>query len=158
MLAVGFYEWMLAFHLLAAFAVASALVLFSVLVFNSRRMTTLEQTRTLFRVAPVGSVLIGAGLGLVVLFGVILALDSDTFKIWNGWIIAGIVLWAAFAEVGRRSGAYYTDVQKLAESSDGDNEAEVLARLRAPTGAMLHLAAIAIFVLLLIDMIYKPGA
>ena len=158
MLAIGFYEWMLAFHLLSAFAVASALVLFSVLVVNGRRMTTLEQTRTLFRMAPVGSVLIGAGLGLVILFGVILAFDSDTFKIWNGWIIAGIVLWAAFVEVGRRSGAYYTDIQKLAESSDEGKEAEVLARLQAPTGVTLHLALIAIFVLLLIDMIYKPGA
>ena len=41
---------MLALHLISAFAVASALVLFSVLVFSGRRMTTLDQTRTLFRV------------------------------------------------------------------------------------------------------------
>ena len=62
---MSFVDWMLALHLLAAFAVAAALVLFSVLVFSGRRMTTLEQTRTLFRVAPVGSVLVTAGIGLV---------------------------------------------------------------------------------------------
>ena len=68
---------MLAFHLSSAFAVAAALVLFSVMVFSGRRMTTLEQTRTLFRVGPLGGILIGAGIGLVFLFGVILALHSD---------------------------------------------------------------------------------
>ena len=68
-----------------------------------------------------------------------------------------IVLWAAFAAVGQRTGKYYTDVQKLARSQDG-NEAEVLARLRAPTGALLHLATVGLFVLIVLDMIFKPGA
>lgn len=153
---MSFFDWMLAFHLLSAFATAAALVLFSVLVFSGRRMTTLEQTRTLFRVAPVGNALIIAGIGLVFVFGVILALDSDRFNIWDGWVIAGIVLWALFAGVGQRSGKYYDDVQKLAEQ-DG-NEAEVLARLRASTGALLHLATVALFILILLDMIFKPGA
>jgi hypothetical protein len=146
---------MLALHLISAFAVASSLVLFSVLVLSGRRMTTLDQTRTLFRVAPVGNLLITAGLGLVLLFGVILSFSRD-FEIWDGWIIAAIILFAAFGGVGQRSGAYYTDVQKLAEGEG--NEAEVLARLRAPTGAMLHLATVALFVLIVLDMIWKPGA
>lgn len=155
---MSFTDWMLALHLIAAFAVASALVLFSVLVYNGRRMTTLDQTRTLFRVAPTGNALITAGLVLVLVFGLILALDSDVFNIWDGWIIAAIVLSVAFGGVGQRSGAYYTDVQKLAEAPGGGNEAEVLARLRAPTGAMLHFATVGLFVLILLDMIYKPGA
>jgi hypothetical protein len=158
MLAVTFYDWVLVLHLLSAFAVASALVLFSVLVFNSRRMTTLAETGVLFRIAPVGTVLIGAGLGLVILFGAILAFDSDSSKIWNAWIVAGIVLWAAFAEVGRRTGEYYTAIQKLAATPGEGTEAEVLARLHASRGALLNLASIGIFVLLLLDMIFKPGA
>jgi hypothetical protein len=149
---------MLALHLLSAFAVASALVLFSALVVSGRRLTTLEQTRTLFRVAPLGTVLISAGIGLVFVFGVILALDSDRFDLWDGWVIAGIILWAIFAGVGQRTGAYYTSIQKLAEAPEGGNESEVLARLRASTGAWLHVATIALFLLIVIDMIYKPGA
>ncbi len=150
-------DWMLALHLLAAFAVASSLVLFSVLVYSGRRMTTLEQTRTLFRVAPVGTALITAGLVLVLVFGVILALDSDDFQLWDGWVIAAVVLTIAFGGVGQRSGAYYTNVQQRAEAPDGD-EAEVFALLRAPTGAMLHLATVVIFVLIVLVMIFKPGA
>jgi hypothetical protein len=147
---------MLAFHLLSAFAIAAALVLFSVMVYRGRRMTTIEETRLLFRVGPLGGVLIAAGIGLTLVFGVILAVHSNTFNIWDGWVIAGIVLWAAFAAVGQRTGKYYTDVQKLVET-DG-TEAEALALLRAPTGALLHLATVGLFVLILLDMIFKPGA
>ncbi len=154
---MSFTGWMLALHLISAFAVASSLVLFSVLVYSGRRMTTLDQTRTLFRVAPVGTALISAGLVLVLVFGIVLSVDSDKFNIWDPWIIAGIVLVIAFGGVGQRSGAYYTDVQKLAEASGGD-ASEVIARLRAPTGALLHLASVGLFVLVVLDMIFKPGA
>jgi hypothetical protein len=147
---------MLAFHLLSAFAVAAALVLFSVMVYGGRRMTTLEETRLLFRVGPLGGVLIAAGIGLTFVFGVILAVHSNTFNIWDGWVIAGIVLWAAFAAVGQRTGKYYIDVQKLVEQEG--TEAEAFARLRAPTGALLHLATVGLFVLILLDMFFKPGA
>ena len=116
---MSFFDWMLAFHLLSAFAVAAALVLFSVLVFNGRRMTTLEQTRTLFRVAPVGTRCSSAASALVLVFGVILALDSDSFNIWDGWIIAGIVLWAAFAGGRPAQRRVLHEVQKLAESRRG---------------------------------------
>jgi uncharacterized membrane protein len=155
---VHFYDWMLALHLLAAFAIAAALVLYSVLVFSGRRMTSLEQTQALFRLAPVGTFVIAPGAVLTLVVGVTLAIDSDTFELWDAWVIAAIVLWAALAAVGRRSGVYYTDVQKLAASGDPAVEPEVLARLRAPTGALLQLASLGIFVLLLVDMIFKPGA
>ena len=155
---MDFYDWTLALHLLAAFAVAAALILFSVLVFSGRRMTTLEQTRTLFRVAPAASPLIIGGSLLVLVLGVVLAIDHEDYELWNGWVIAGIVLWALLAAAGTRSGKYYTEVQRLAESGDPSVEAEVLARLRAPQGARLHWAALGIFVLIVLDMIFKPGA
>jgi hypothetical protein len=155
---VGFYDWVLALHLLASFAVAAALVLFSVLVVSGRRMTTLDQTRLLFRLAPIGTPLIAGGTVTVFVLGVILAIDADAYQIWDAWIIAGIVLWALLGWVGQRSGAYYTEVQKVAERGEAGAEADVLARLRAPTGARLHVATVGIFVLLLLDMMFKPGA
>ena len=102
--------------------------------------------------------LIAAGSVLVLIFGVILALKSDRFEIWNGWIVAGIVLWAILGAVGQRTGAYYTAVQELADKQGDASEQEVTTRLRAPTGAVLHLATLAVFVLLVLDMIFKPGA
>jgi hypothetical protein len=155
---VDFYDWTLALHLLAAFAVSSALVLYSVLVFSGRRMKTLAQTRTLFRVAPAATPLILGGSVLVLVLGIVLAVDHEDYEIWNGWIIAAIVLWALLGAAGQRTGKYYTDVQKLAESGDATVETEVLARLRAPTGARLHWATVGLFLLLLLDMLFKPGA
>jgi uncharacterized membrane protein len=156
---VDFYDWMLALHLLSAFAVAAALVFYSVLVVSGRRSSaTLTDARLLFRIAPVATPLIAGGTVLVLIFGIILAIDSNRFEIWNGWIIAGIVLWAILGAVGQRTGAYYTDVQKLAEREGDASEQQVLALLRAPTGAVLHLATIGVFVLILLDMLFKPGA
>jgi hypothetical protein len=157
---VDFYAWMLSLHLLAAFAVAAALVLYTALVVSGRRMATLEQTRMLFRVAPIATPLIAAGSVLVLILGVILAIDGgpEDFKIWNAWVIIGIVLWALLGAIGQRTGAYYTAVQELAESGGEGAEQEVLARLRAPTGATLNFATLGVFVLLLLDMIFKPWA
>jgi len=155
---VDFYAWMLALHLLAAFAIAAALVLYSVLVFNGRRTQSPDQRRLLFRIAPIGTPRIGGGSVLALILGVILAIDSDQFEIWNGWIIAAIVLWALMGAIGGRTGKYYTDVQKLAEEGGESAQQEVVARLRAPTGALLHLATVLVFLLILLDMIFKPGA
>jgi hypothetical protein len=155
--AVGFYDWMLALHVLSAFAAAAALVLYSVLVVAGRRMQTLEDTRLLFRIAPIGGPLVGVGMGLALLLGIILAIDADAYQLWDAWIIIAIVLWALAGWAGQRTGMYYLDVQKLAQS-DGASGDEVLARLRAPTGATYHLVTVAFFVLLLLDMIFKPWA
>jgi hypothetical protein len=154
---ISFFQWMLALHLLAAVALGSSMVLYAVLVVAGRRMTTLEETRVLFRVAPVGNILVMGGSGLVLILGIILALDGDGLHIYDGWIIAAIILFAALGYVGSKTGAYYTDVEKAANSGAPDAEADVLARLRAPTGANLHLATVAIFLLIALDMIVKPG-
>jgi hypothetical protein len=154
---VDFYDWMLALHLLAGFAIAAALVLYSVMVVAGRRTDTLDGVRALFRLAPIGTPLMAAGMVLTLVLGIVLAVDADAFELWDAWVIAAIVLWALFGEVGRRTGVYYTETQKLAESG-GAAESEVLARLRAPTGARLHVLGLVLFLLLVLDMIFKPGA
>jgi hypothetical protein len=155
---VSFADWMVAVHLLAAFSVAAALVLFSVLVVAGRRMTTLAETQLLFRVAPVGTPLIGAGMLVALVAGIILAVDVDDYELWDPWIIAGFILWVILGAIGQRSGTYYTSVQKVAEGGTPDAEADVIARLRAPTGVRLHVLTVAVFLLLVLDMIFKPGA
>jgi drug/metabolite transporter (DMT)-like permease len=155
---VNFYDWMLALHILSAFAIAAALVLFSVQVVAGRRMTTLEQTRLLFRLGPFGTPLITGGTVLVLILGVILAIDSDDYQLWDAWVIIAIVLWALVGVVGQRTGAYYTEVQNLAGRGGPETESEVFARLRAPTGVRLHAATVLLFLLLLLDMFFKPFA
>ena len=154
---MGFYEWMLALHVLAAFAAAAALVLYTVLVVAGRRLTTVEETQSLFRVAPVGGPLVGVGMGVALVLGIVLAIDSDSYQLWDAWIIIALVLWALVGWAGQRTGAYYTAVQELAQSGDASAD-EVVSRLRAPTGARWHLLTLTFFVLLAADMIFKPWA
>ena len=155
---VDFYDWTFALHLLAAFSVAASLVLFSVLVVAGRRAQTLDEMRPIFRLGRLGGPLIGAGMVIALVLGVVLAIDSDEYELWDLWVLAGIVLWLLLLLAGLRTGNYYTDVQRLAESGEPGAETEVSARLRATTGSRWHLATIAVFVLLVLDMILKPGA
>jgi hypothetical protein len=155
---VDTYAWLLAFHLIAAFAIAAALTLYTALVIAGRRMRALDETSVLFRLAPIGGPLIGAGSVIALILGIVLALKSDAFDLWDGWVIAAIVLWVIFGAIGSRDGAYYANVEKVAKAGGPNAEAEALGLLRARTGPLLHIGTLVVFLLLLLDMLFKPGA
>ena len=82
--------------------------------------------------------------------------------IWDSWIIAALVLWVLAAAAGSRTGAEYTAGMKKAESSRLPARLarmpELLAINRTQRGVVLHAVASASMLLILIDMIWKPGA
>jgi hypothetical protein len=113
-------------------------------------------------VARVGNVAVGVGaLGTIVL-GVFLALSYGDYDVWDGWIIAAIVLWIAAAAVGSRTGAEYTKpltkARELASAGQTGPNAELLALNRTQRGLLLHSATSLIALALVVDMIWKPGA
>jgi hypothetical protein len=126
------YDWLLFFHLLAAFLLAVTAVTYSAVAFGA--VTT---GRTLFvadRCWDVG------GLGTLVL-GVWLALYLDQYEIWDGWIIGAIVLWLVATGLGdgvRR---------RLAEAGAVESRVALMHWLRT-------LAVVGLLVL----MVWKPGA
>ena len=128
------YDFLLFVHVLSAFALGAMVVMYSAFAFGGpapgRAVTTAQ-------------ILDGVGGAGTLIFGVWLALYIDGYEIWDGWIIAAIILWAASAETGRRSYA------ALMESGAAvANEASV----------RLHWIRTLLIVLLLADMIWKPGA
>ena len=88
-------------------------------------------------------VIIGT-LGTIV-FGVWLAISLDAYKVWDGWVIAAIVLWAGRHEVGRRAGAAYAEAGKRAEELSASGR-HVQPRIAATFGKSkalwFHLAGI----------------
>ena len=98
---VELYDWLLALHVLSAFAWIAALVLFSVVVVAGRRLSVPSDVARMFQVARVGDVLIAVGMIGIIVFGIWLALDE--YEIWDGWIIAALVLWVVGGG-GRRPG------------------------------------------------------
>ena len=126
------YDWLLFFHLLAAFLLAVTAVTYSAVAFGA-----VATGRTLFvadRCWDVG------GLGTLIL-GVWLALHLDQYEIWDGWIIGAIVLWLVATGLGD------TVRRGLAEAEAVESRVALMHWLRT-------LAVIGLLVL----MVWKPGA
>jgi hypothetical protein len=126
------YDWLLFFHLLAAFLLSVTAVTYSAVALRAA-----TGPRTLFvadRCWDVG------GLGTLIL-GVWLALYLDEYEIWDGWIIGAIVVWAVATGLGEsvRRG--------LAAAEAVESRVALMHWLRT-------LAVIGLLVL----MIWKPGA
>jgi uncharacterized membrane protein len=159
---VSRYDWLLFLHVLAAFSVVAAEVLFTFIVLGSRNLDIPSDVARIFRLSRVGEVLVNAGAIGVLVFGIWLAIDVDEYQIWDGWIIAALVLWALFAEAGRRLGKVYNVARDRARALVAENRnepsPELKAILRSQRGLVLQAASVVIVLLFLVDMIYKPGA
>jgi hypothetical protein len=115
--------------------------------------------------APVVKVgTIGTGVGAVgtIVFGLWLTFSVGGYRIWDFWIIAALVLWAVAGGIGGRTGKAYmegmTKAQELESAGQTGPNAELLALNRTQQGLLLHTAGSVAVLLLLIDMIWKPGA
>jgi uncharacterized membrane protein len=156
------YDWLLFLHVLSAFSLVAAQVLVTFLIVGGWRLELPSDISRMFRLSRAGDVLFGIGsIGTIVL-GIWLAIDLDEYKLWDGWIIAALVLWAVAMGIGGRTAKHYYGARDraralVAEGRDVPNP-ELSATLRSSTGLALHLATVVLIVLLLIDMIYKPGA
>jgi uncharacterized membrane protein len=159
---MSFDDWILALHLLSAFAYVAGMIVFWVLIVAVRRTDTPDGTTRMAPVVKVG--MIGTAVGAVgtIVFGLWLTFSVGGYRIWNFWIIAALVLWAIAGGVGGRTGKEYQRgmdkaLELEAAGQTGPN-AELLALNRTQNGVVLHAIASAALLLLLIDMIWKPGA
>jgi uncharacterized membrane protein len=155
-------DWILALHVLSAFAYVAGIVLFWVLVAAVRRVDTPDATIAMGPVSRLGTVAVGiGGVGTIVL-GIWLALSYGDYNLWDGWIIAAIVLWAIAGGAGQRTGVEYTrGVKRAIELRDAGQpgpSAELLALNRTSKGLALHTVVTIAVLLILVDMIWKPGA
>jgi uncharacterized membrane protein len=159
---VSFDDWVLALHVLSAFAYVAGIVLFWSLVVAARRTDTPEGRVSMEPPLKVGNVAVGIGAGGTIVFGLWLAFSVGDYDIWDGWIIAAIVLWVISVAVGKRTGDEYTKgltkAQELQAAGQTGPNADLLALNRTSTGLLMQALASVVLLLLLIDMIWKPGA
>jgi hypothetical protein len=127
------YDWLLFLHVLAAFLLVAGLAAYGVLLLEGGGEVV---RRVLAR--PAGALWNVGGLGVLV-FGIWLALYLDAYELWDGWIIAAIVLWL------------------VASGAGGQLERSVREGTFAGTRRLYVVMALASLALL-IDMIWKPGA
>ena len=144
------YETLLVLHLLAAFAMVASIVMFVGMLVGARRTRTAAEALPILRLSGAAAMLWNVGGITVLIFGVWLALHVDGYSIVDGWVIAAIVLWLiASAAGGPLTRAYRTG---LGEGSDA-----AVASTRTRRAVVLHATMAVATLLLLVDMIYKPG-
>ena len=154
-------DWILAFHLLSAVALVAAEVIFTIMIAALWRSDSPPRVASTMPLARVGTVLVMAGMGGTILFGVWLAISRDEYQLWDGWVIAALVLWAIGGYLGQLAGAGYQAGGELAEKlvAEGATSSPALAEIFGASRAFwLHTATLAVIVLIILDMIWKPGA
>ena len=159
---MSFDDWILALHVLSAFAYVAGMVLFWVLIVAVRRTDTPEGTIRMGPVVKVGTIATAIGAVGTIVLGIWLAFSVGGYDIWDGWIIAAIVLWAIAGGIGGRTGKQYTagrdKARELEAAGQPGPNAELLAINRTQRGVVLHAVASLAILLILVDMIWKPGA
>jgi len=155
-------DWILALHVLSAFAYAGGLVLFWILIVAVRRTDVPEATIRMEPVVKVGNAAVGVGAGGTIVLGIWLAISLDAYQVWDGWVIAAIVLWVISLTTGQRTGAAYTKAmtraQELQAAGQTGPNTELLALNRTSNGVLMHALTTLAVAAILIDMIFKPGA
>jgi hypothetical protein len=135
-------DWLLFLHILSAFLAVAAMTALWGLVLATRPAAPLVAAEEAMRFGRIGGPLVGVGMIGTLAFGIWLAIDSDNYQPWDGWIVAALVLWAIAVATGTRAG------RKFERDPVGGRQAGI--RLQAVNS----LAILAILVL----MIWKPGA
>jgi uncharacterized membrane protein len=158
---VSFDQWMLALHVLSAFVWVAGVVLFWVLIVAVRRTDTAQETIRMEPMSRIGNATVGIGMGGTIVLGIWLAFSVGGYEIWDGWIIAALVLWVVSAVLGQRTGAAYmrgaSKARELETAGQTGPNAELLALNRTSSGVVFQLLWSVVVLLILIDMIWKPG-
>ncbi|MGH3072356.1 MAG: hypothetical protein ACRDNB_08835 [Gaiellaceae bacterium] len=135
------YDWLLFLHVLSAFLVVGALTALWTLILGTRPAGPTLAPDSAMRFGRTAGITIGAGMMGAILFGIWLAIDVDGYELWDGWILASFALWAITGWAGGRAG-------KAFQTGPGGR----------PTGIRFQSITTVGVLLLLIVMIWKPGA
>jgi hypothetical protein len=159
---MSYEDWIFALHLLTAATLVGSLVMSWIVIVALSMTDTADVTLSLNRVAKVGTTATIAGIVGTISLGIWLAILRDAFHPWDGWVIGAIVLWGIATAALLRSFVEYAKpaakARELVASGQTGPNAELIALNRTSTGLLLRALASVAVVLIVIDMIYKPGA
>jgi uncharacterized membrane protein len=160
---MSFYDWLLFFHVASAFALVAALVVYWFIAVVGRNVDRPSESIRLFNIVQSANILVIAGTLGTLIFGVWLAIDSDAYEVWDGWVLAALALWVISTATGFRGGQVYVTAQKLAvrlagEGRGDEPSSQLRVLLQDRRSMWLNVVSSAAVLVILILMIYKPGA
>jgi hypothetical protein len=136
------YDWLLFLHVLGAFLAVGALTALWALILGTRGTAPLLDARSAMVYGRSAGILVGVGMLVALIFGIWLAIDLDAYQLWDGWILASLVLWAIGGWAGGQAGRAF----------ESDPVTGRAAGIRFQT-----INSVAVLVILVL-MIWKPGA
>ena len=135
------YDWLLFLHVLSAFVLAAAITAIWVQVAATRADAALLDGPQAGRFGGIAGPLAGIGGMGTIVFGIWLAIDLEGYDLLDGWILGSLVLWLIGTYTGERAGREF---QRGPEGRE--------------RGLRLHIIASVAVLLILVLMIWKPGA
>jgi uncharacterized membrane protein len=153
-------DWLLMLHITGAFLLVGGSVTAGILNVLAIRAERPSETAAFLRLIRLIVPLIGLGSVAALVFGLWLVHELS-FRFWSFWVIAALVLWVIMGALGGQGGKHQEKVRKLAEQLAGAGDTatdELRALLRDRRGNATNWLAGVATLLLLIDMIWKPGA
>jgi uncharacterized membrane protein len=157
---VSTFDWLLMLHITGAFLLIGGSVAAGILNTFALRAERPSDTAFMLRMIRPTLPIIGIGSVAALVFGLWLVHEQQAVKLFSFWILAALVLWVVMGALGSAGGKHQERTRHVAErlAAAGDtSDDELRALLHDRRGnAMSWLAGLAAL-LLLIDMIWKPG-
>jgi uncharacterized membrane protein len=159
---LSLYQWLLALHVLAAASLVAALTLFTVLILATRGADRPSTVARFWGLGRFGTVIVSIGTLGTLFFGIWLAIDAEAYQVWDGWVLAAIVLWAIASASGQRSGVPYQKAgeraRELVAAGNDAPDPEIGSLMGDGQAWVLHWVTVVTTIAILVLMIYKPGA
>ena len=159
--AVSEYDWLVFAHVTGAFLLIGGAVTAGVLNIAALRRERPSEIALLMGLGKVPQIVLQVGLAGTLVSGIWLAIDLDAYSITDGWILAAIALWIVGSALGGIGGAraqrVHVEVDRAAAAGDVATPG-LLAQVRDRTRFALHAGSGLATLLILILMIWKPGA
>jgi uncharacterized membrane protein len=138
---VELYDWLLFLHVLSAFVAVGAMTVLWGLLVGTRAPAPSIDPASAMTIGRRAGISVGVGMMAVLVFGIWLAIEVDGYEVWDGWILGSIVLWVIGTAAGAKAG------REFERGPEG----------RA-TGIRLQAVNSVLILVILILMIWKPGA
>ena len=156
------YDWLLFFHVSGAFLLIGGSVTAAALNISALRRERPSEIAVLLGLTRVAVFAIYGGVLLTIVFGLWLVSASPWgYSYGDAWVIAALVLWVFANAAGGAGGKREEETRKLAERLAGEDDApsdELQRRLRDPVTLALEYSGGVAILLILVLMIWKPGA
>lgn len=146
---MGWYDWLLFLHVAGAFAFGMAIAAYWGSVLAGVKPMGGDPNTLANVIARPANYIVTAGSVVALVFGLWLVIYQDEHEIFDAWVFFSLLLWVVAVATGFFAGRYYVDAMKRPEP-----EATDLRR----RGLLFHSLASLAFVVIVVLMIFKPGA